>query len=58
MPSTEFFKSLSMGDFKKEKEMTVFDLFGVVLLNFKLSYFNDLLSRYLDDLSPTKTEES
>jgi len=47
-----------MGDFKKEKEMTVFDLFGFVLLNFKLSYFNDLLSRYLDDLSPTKTEES
>jgi len=58
LPSTEFFKSLSMGDFKKEKEMTVFDLFGFVLLNFKLSYFNDLLSRYLDDLSPTKTEES
>ena len=47
-----------MGDFKKEKEMTVFDLFGFVLLNFELSYFNDLLSRYLDDLSPTKTEES
>lgn len=41
-----------------EKEMTVFVLFCFVLLNFKLSYFNDVLFRYLDELPPIKTKES
>lgn len=27
-------------------------------LNFKLPYFNDVLFRYLDELSPVKPEES
>lgn len=39
----------------EEKEMTVFVLF---CFSPTLSYFNDMLFKYLDELSPMKTKES